>query len=87
MQPLVETPFTNIQGDSTGKNKTHPGTDYAALLVNRGYDPPSSPEDLPASSKVEAPTLSRQKSFTSADMTGSCALRPVFVAGRERPSV
>jgi hypothetical protein len=48
VQPLVETPFTNIQGDSTWKNKTHLGTDYAALLVNPGYEPPSSPEELPA---------------------------------------
>jgi hypothetical protein len=47
VQPLVETPFTDIQGDSTWKNRTHLGADYAALLVNRGYEPPPSPEELP----------------------------------------
>jgi len=48
IQPLVETPFTKIQSDSTWKNKTHLGTDYAAMLVNPGYEPPPSPEELPA---------------------------------------
>lgn len=47
VQPLVETPFTNIEDYSTWKNKTHLGTDYAALLVNPGYEPPASPEELP----------------------------------------
>ena len=47
VQPSAETPFTNIQGDSTWKNKTHLGTDYAALLVNPGYEPPPSTEELP----------------------------------------
>lgn len=47
VQPLVETPFTDVRDDSTWKNKTHLGTEYAALLVNPGYTPPSSPEELP----------------------------------------
>lgn len=48
VQPLVENPFTRIQGDSTWKNQTHLGTDYAALLLNPGYLPPPSSEELPA---------------------------------------
>src|SRR5215469_693516 len=54
VQPLVETPFTTIQGDSTWKNRTHLGTHYAALLVNPGYEPPYSPEELPTQGGVVA---------------------------------
>jgi hypothetical protein len=39
IQPLILNPFTEIQPDSTWKNTTHLGTDYAALLVEPGYHP------------------------------------------------
>jgi hypothetical protein len=39
IQPLILNPFTEIQPDSTWKNTTHLGTDYAALLVESGYHP------------------------------------------------
>lgn len=47
VQPLAEKPFTTIQQDSTWKNSTHPGTAYAALLVNAGYKPPVTVNSLP----------------------------------------
>lgn len=37
LQPFKNRPFTKIQADSTWKNSTHLGTDYAALLVEPGY--------------------------------------------------
>jgi hypothetical protein len=39
VQPLVTQPFTPIH-DSTWENSTHPGSAYAALLVDSGYRPP-----------------------------------------------
>jgi hypothetical protein len=39
LQPFADQPFTKIQPDSTWKNSTHLGTEYAALLVNPGYHP------------------------------------------------
>jgi signal transduction histidine kinase len=47
VQPLTDKPFTKIHRDSTWKNSTHLGTEYAALLVEPGYDPPARTDDLP----------------------------------------
>jgi signal transduction histidine kinase len=47
LQPFTDKPFTKIQPDSTWKNTTHLGTEYAALLVESGYLPPSSVDVLP----------------------------------------
>jgi hypothetical protein len=47
VQPLAEQPFTTIQKDSTWKNSTHPGSAYAALLVNADYKPPLTVNVLP----------------------------------------
>jgi hypothetical protein len=48
LQPLgVDHPFTAIQPDSTWNNSTHPGTAYAALLVDARYKPPATIDDLP----------------------------------------
>jgi hypothetical protein len=48
LQPLgVDHPFTAIQRDSTWNNSTHPGTAYAALLVDAAYKPPATLDELP----------------------------------------
>jgi signal transduction histidine kinase len=47
VQPYVDSPFTAIRPDSTWKNSTHLGTDYAALLVEEGYKPPARIDGLP----------------------------------------
>jgi hypothetical protein len=47
VQPTVEQPFTTIGSDSKWANSTHLGTDYAALLVEEGYRPPPTLDDLP----------------------------------------
>jgi hypothetical protein len=39
VQPVTQNPFTTVQSDSSWKNFTHPGSNYAALLVNPGYVP------------------------------------------------
>jgi len=47
VQPTVDQPFTTIGPDSRWANSTHLGTDYAALLVEEGYRPPPTLDDLP----------------------------------------
>lgn len=47
VQPFTDQPFTEIQPDSTWRSTTHLGTDYAALLVEPGYNPPSMADVLP----------------------------------------
>ncbi len=48
LQPVgIEHPFTAIQSDSTWNNSTHPGTAYAALLVDAAYKPPLTLDELP----------------------------------------
>jgi hypothetical protein len=49
VQPFVAKPFTEIAADATWKSTTHLGTEYAALLVEPGYQPPATVESLPAS--------------------------------------
>lgn len=47
VQPYADRPFTAIRPDSTWKNSTHLGTEYAALLVEEGYNPPAQIDELP----------------------------------------
>lgn len=47
VQPMADNPYTAVQGDATWRNVTHPGTEYAALLVDSGYVPPSQLKQLP----------------------------------------
>jgi hypothetical protein len=47
IQPFRDRPFTKIQADSTWKNSTHLGTEYAALLVEPGYRPEAKMATLP----------------------------------------
>ena len=47
VQPFTDQPFTSIEADSSWRNSTHLGTEYAALLVAPGYRPPSETSVLP----------------------------------------
>jgi len=47
VQPYADRPFTSIRPDSTWKNSTHLGTEYAALLVEGDYNPPAQIDELP----------------------------------------
>jgi hypothetical protein len=47
VQPLGDRPFTSIQADSRWKSITHPGSAYAALLVDSRYRPPLTLNTLP----------------------------------------
>ncbi|MBY0504505.1 MAG: hypothetical protein K2X03_11375 [Bryobacteraceae bacterium] len=66
VQPLAETPFTPIGKDSSWKNVTHPGSAYAAVLVNKEYRAPITLSELPkpggnviAVAVAETPQLTR----------------------------
>ena len=48
VQPFIDKPFTEISEDSTWKGTTHLGTDFAALLVEPGYQPPAQVSSLPS---------------------------------------
>ncbi len=48
VQPEATEPFTAVQSDATWKNSTHPGSAYAALLVDSRYRPPLTVNALPA---------------------------------------
>lgn len=47
IQPYTDKPFTKVERNSTWKNQTHLGLEYAALLVDPGYRPPQTTEMLP----------------------------------------
>jgi signal transduction histidine kinase len=52
VQPLVLRPFTRIQSNSKWRNSTHPGSEYAALLVEPGFQPPRTTNVLPTQGVV-----------------------------------
>jgi signal transduction histidine kinase len=47
VQPWADKPFTPIAADSTWSSETHLGTEYAALLVERDYEPAPLTINLP----------------------------------------
>ena len=48
IQPFANQSFTKIQPDSTWRNSTHLGTDYAAILVEPSFHPATKLTALPA---------------------------------------
>lgn len=56
VQPLVLQPFTKIRANSTWRNSTHPGSEYAALLVDPGFQPPRTALLLPRDGVVAVAT-------------------------------
>jgi hypothetical protein len=48
VQPWPENPLIPIQSDSTWSSPTHLGFEYAALLVDAGYNPPPTMDVAPA---------------------------------------
>jgi hypothetical protein len=48
LQPMTTVPFTKVQPDSSWINSTHLGLEYAAILVEPGYQPPTMLNSLPA---------------------------------------
>jgi hypothetical protein len=84
IQPFVAHPFTKIQTDSSWKNETHLGTEYAAILVESGYHPLSKVVTLPmegngvvavvtAKGQPVAPILPRAIHFSGYDWTALAA--------------
>ncbi len=47
VQPLALEPLTEIRANATWRNLTHPGAEYAALLVDPGFKPPLRALSLP----------------------------------------
>jgi signal transduction histidine kinase len=52
VQPFANQPFTKIRPDSSWSSSTHPGTEYAALLVGSGFQPPPTAAALPTEGVV-----------------------------------
>ncbi len=87
VQPLADQPYTRIQPDSTWKSTTHPGTEYAALLVDAGYRPPAITLALPGGA-VAAAVVSGEPFFWQTwwfrSAAGLLLLALVFGAYRAR---
>lgn len=78
IQPFVGKPNTAIQPDSSWRNSTHLGTEYAALLVEPGFHPASRLANLPsvgngvvaiatAAGKPEKPLVNKIVHFSGYD--------------------
>jgi hypothetical protein len=64
LQPFWDKPFTTLQSDSTWKNSTHLGTEYAALLVDPGYHPQAKIAALPVEGNGVAAVFSAKGAAT-----------------------
>jgi hypothetical protein len=85
IQPFVAHPFTKVQTDSSWKNETHLGTEYAAILVDSSYHPASKVVTLPMEGNgvvavvtakgqaVAAPIVPRPIHFSGYDWTALAA--------------
>lgn len=80
IQPFASQQYTKIQPDSTWRNFTHLGTQYAAMLVGPDYHAPTKMANLPAegngviavamaAGKPDAPIVSRVLRFSGYDWT------------------
>jgi hypothetical protein len=78
LQPIANEPFTTINSDSTWINFTHVGSDYAAMLVVPGYDPPLTFSNLPAIGSGIAAVTSAKGANSAASISPS-----VFFSGYE----
>lgn len=79
VQPFGIQPFTKIQPDSTWKSLTHPGTDYAALLVGPGFHPPLTTDVLPTEGVMaSAVTEGTPPFWTRGWFVSACVLVCVF---------
>ncbi|HYA63440.1 MAG TPA: sensor histidine kinase [Candidatus Sulfotelmatobacter sp.] len=63
MQPFADHPFTKIETDSTWSNTTHPGTEYAALLVGPDFRPPSTADVLPTEGVIASAVVRGEIGF------------------------
>jgi signal transduction histidine kinase len=52
VQPFANQPFTKIQPNTKWSSYTHPGTEYAALLVGADFQPPPTADVLPTAGVV-----------------------------------
>jgi signal transduction histidine kinase len=52
VQPFANQPFTKIQPNTKWSSYTHPGTEYAALLVGGDFQPPPTADVLPTAGVV-----------------------------------
>ncbi len=65
VQPIVDRPFTPVQGGSNWTNATHLGSEYAALLVRPGFQPPANFSKLPEPGGLIAAVASVKGAATS----------------------
>jgi len=56
VQPFVREPLTRIHSNSKWSNSTHPGFEYAALLVDAGFQPPWTTRVLPKEGVIAVAT-------------------------------
>lgn len=63
VQPFADQPFTTIQPDSTWRSLTHPGIEYAALLVGPDFQPPPTTAVLPTAGVLASTIVKGRLAF------------------------
>lgn len=63
VQPFANQPFTQIQANSKWSNSTHPGSEYAALLVGQDFQPPLTSDVLPTKGVIASAVAKGETPF------------------------
>jgi signal transduction histidine kinase len=63
VQPFVDDAFTKIRPNARWSNSTHPGTEYAALLVGSDFQPPLTTQVLPTAGVVTFAVIHGEPAF------------------------
>ena len=63
VQPFANQPFTQIQADSSWSSSTHPGSEYAALLVGPDFQPPLTSNVLPTKGVIASAVAKGETPF------------------------
>jgi signal transduction histidine kinase len=63
VQPRADQPFTKINSNSRWSNFTHPGTEYAAILVGPDFRPPLTADVLPTEGVFASAVINGEVAF------------------------
>lgn len=82
LEPVASDPYTNITREAHWKRVTHAGSEYAALLVNPGYVPPTTLVTLPRPAG-DVLAVASVKGIKQDGTTESRSIRKITFSGYE----
>ena len=83
VQPLATRPFTTIDAQGRWRSTIHLGTEYAAILVREGFQPPASTKALPSVGSAAGALAIETVAGSGSLVDGTSPARPLQFSGYE----